>query len=280
MAATRRCRTPGVPGFTLIELLAVIAIIMLVMAMALPNFVAMMKGQKWTAAMSGIQTMVWRGRALATNVRKDFSVEFDVQGDNGTWMWLESEEQIIERIPDLDELQHLMGGGENIAWIRTLWYRAGGTDKWGKYECQCKKCEYEWIQYTSPSYTACPKCGTSRDDGWQWGPAYAAYYYDFQLVNDPSVASYGDNARQSEIVKLGHGLTIDPTGSVSPNFFNWDSQTAVEAYGWDKYKDVRIGPNGALVQTQDPTICIQEIHGPDKRQVKVVRCTGRVVSAH
>jgi|GEM_PF-3463236 len=270
----------GTLGFTLIEMLAVIAIIMTIIALALPNFVAIMKGRKWQAAISSIQTMVWRGRAIATNVRKDISVEFDIQGDNGVWTWLESEEQILERIPDLDELQHVMGGGECIYWIRRLWYNAGGTDKWGKYECKCKKCGHEWISYSPPygdSFGGCPGCHDPATRAWPWQPIYDCYYYDFQLVNDPSVASYGDNARQSEIVKLGHGMTIDPSSSASPNFVSWDHPNAVECYGGDKYKDIRIGPNGALVQTQDPTICIQQIDTDEKRKVKVVRCTGRLV---
>ena len=60
-------------GFTMIEMLTVIVIIMVVMALALPDFVHMMKERKWSAAIANIQGMVMRSRALATNVRKDFS---------------------------------------------------------------------------------------------------------------------------------------------------------------------------------------------------------------
>ena len=59
-------RKDGKQGFTLIELLAVVAIIILVMALAMPNFVAMLRGRKWAAAVGNIQGMIWRARALAT----------------------------------------------------------------------------------------------------------------------------------------------------------------------------------------------------------------------
>jgi hypothetical protein len=261
-------------GFTLIEMLTVIAIIMLVMAMALPSFMEMMRGRRWTAAVGEIQMMVMRARALATNVRKDFSVEFEISGDR-TWMWIESEEQVLERIPDLDELQHRLGGGGAIYWIRSLWYNAGGTDKWGKYEATCPKCGHEWVEYSPPS--ACPKCGSSE---WPYRPQYQTYYYDFRLSNDPQDFDYGDNARQSEYVRLEPSLTIDPSSTASPNFINWDAPESVECYGYDEYKDIRIGPNGALVQTLDPVICIRERGKRDDVQVKrvqIVRCTGRVI---
>ena len=58
-------------AFTLIEMLAVIAIIMLVMALALPNFMAMMKHQRWVAAIGAFQNVVRRCRIFAINERLD-----------------------------------------------------------------------------------------------------------------------------------------------------------------------------------------------------------------
>ena len=237
----------GGKGFTLIELLAVISIIVLVMSMALPNFVTIMKGQKWAAAISNIQRMVWRARALATNIRKDMSVEFDIDPDKGTRMWVESEAQALERIPDLVLVQETIASGEGykmypgsaIQGLVNLWRDAGGTCEW--------------------------------KDG---------YYVNFQINQaDTRDYRYGDNSRQTEVVAVGTGLTIDTAPLVSPNFINWDAQASVKWAGDDEHRDIRISPSGSLVQTRDPTLCIVQIRGKERRRVRVIRCTGRLVPA-
>ena len=57
----------------------------------------------------------------------------------------------------------------------------------------------------------------------------------------------------------------------------------MEKYGYDEYRDIRIGTNGALVQTRDPLICLMVPARLEEnrqyRYVKVVRCTGRVYDA-
>jgi hypothetical protein len=185
--------------------------------------------------------MVWRARALATNARKDISVEFDIQGDNGTRMWLESEMNGLESLPDLDWLQvyypSKYGFQDQI--LTPIWAASGGT--------------YSSLP-TPPPY---------------WG--------NFQInYANSRPDKYGDNARQSEVVNLGTGMTIDE--SRSPNFVSWDAPGSVDNYGEDTHKDIRIGPNGALVQTKDPVICIRRIDGGEFRRVTVVRCTGRLLS--
>jgi hypothetical protein len=231
-------------GFTIIEMLMVITIIMLVMGLALPNFVAMMKERKWTTAVANVQVMVWRARALATNVRKDFSVEFDIQGDNGTTMWLESEMNDLEAMPEIYWLQEQIGGYTFRDYILSpIWSPSGGT--------------------------------------YQADPARNSYNTNFQInYANSKPQQYGDNARQSEVVELARGLTIDPAPGVSPNFLNWDVATAQRLYGVDNRKDIRIGPNGALVQSINPVICIRQIAGGEYRQFEVIRCTGRMVPAH
>jgi type II secretory pathway pseudopilin PulG len=174
------CRSSG---FTLIELLTVIGIMMLVMALALPNFSAMMKGQKWTSTISRMQTMIWQARALATNARKDIGLEFDVQ-DNGTSMWLESEMPVLERLPDLFNYQLQVDSAVsrgNARWIMyTYWVPSGGD---------------------FDSNGAFPNPG---------------YYYNLTL--DPALSSaelYGDNAQQSELVHFAYGMTVDLGTSVT-----------------------------------------------------------------
>ena len=229
-------------------MLAVIANLLVIMGLALPNFMAIMKGRKWAAATMRIQNLIWRARALATYVRKDMSVEFDIDPDNGTWMWVESEVQVLERVPDLELVQKTIATGEGyhmypgsaIHWLVNLWKNSGGT------------CEWE-----------------------------GGYYVNFQLnATNTSSGRYGDNARQTEEVELGAGMTIDTDPSYSPNFINWDAPASVVWKGDDRYKDVRIGPNGALVQTRDPTLCIKQMHGGERKQLQVIRCTGRLVSVY
>ena len=90
-------------AFTLIEMLAVIAIIMLVMALALPNFMAMMKHQRWVAAIGAFQNVVRRCRIFAINERRDYSIEFCVAEDNATqYFRIEVESALLETIPELN----------------------------------------------------------------------------------------------------------------------------------------------------------------------------------
>jgi prepilin-type N-terminal cleavage/methylation domain-containing protein len=237
----------GRRAFTLIEVLAVIAIIMGVMALAVPNFIAIMKSQRWSAAVSKMQAMVWRARALAANAHKDISVEFDVQGDNGTCMWLESESNDLERVPDLDVffdyLDNYWGFNQ---FLQRVWVPAGGT--------------YDVVPANN-----------------KWGSKFTNFQINYTKSKPEQ---YGDNARQSEVVELAYGLTIDSSPTRSPYFINWDARTSVMNYGWDTHNDIRIGPNGALVQTHDATICVKQIRGEEYRQVWVIRCTGRLVPAN
>lgn len=235
-------------AFTLIELLTVIAIIMLVMALALPDFVAMMRGRKWSTATANVQAMVMRARALATNVRMDMSVEFGISGDNGTMMWLESESNVVETLEDLNVLYARLGGGGSgylaLDYLANsssgVWYAAGGR-----------------------------RIGNESS---------ARFEYHPELTNP---AKFGDNARQSEAQKLSPYITINPSAAASPNFVSWDTAIlpdgARRLYGADEYKDIRIGSHGALVQTREPVICLKAIGSNERLPVTVVRCTGRVL---
>jgi len=236
-------------GFTLIEVLAVIAIIMVIIGLVMPNFLAMMRGHRWAAAVSNIQRMIWRARTLATNGRRDMSVEFEIDPESDTRMWIESEAQALERIPNLVELQKMIADaasyadehaypGSSIQGLVNLWTASGGT------------CD------------------------WQNG-----YYVNFRINQSNTVDyRYGDNARQSEIVDLATGLTVDNDPVNSPNFINWDAPRSVKWAGGDTHPDIRIGPSGSLVQTLDPVICIKRIDGEERRRVRVIRCTGRLVA--
>lgn len=266
-------------GFTMIELLTVIAILILLAAMALPNFVEMMRGRRWSAAVSDLQTMVMRARALATNVRSDFSVEFLIQNGNGdnqtTTMWLESEVNDIERTPDLFELQHELGGQAPLRYFITgAFYQSGGryTDGWR--ESVCTTCGRRWT-WTSGS-ALCPGCGNTGP--WNYPIVTRTYYYNITYNSSlTSVSSYGDNARQSDITRLGLRMTIDLPRC--RDFVSWDSRNSVAAYGYDEYPDIRIGTNGALIQTREPVICIKDVDTGIRRAITVVRCTGRVKDA-
>jgi hypothetical protein len=271
MSETSRRRS-----FTLIEVLAVIGIIVLVMSMALPALSAMMKAKKWNAAVANIQAMVTRARALATGNRIDFSVEFRVL-DNGTTMWLESEVNDIERVPDLVVLQEEIGGGTGLRDFMERFYQSGGRYKYGLTKCICTSCGKRWQFKPGGGSTApCPKCGVNT---WRFPPITETHYYDIDY--DPDLAidtSYADNARQSEVQELAPAVMIDL--KKCRNFYSWDSKESVEAYGYDELPDVRIGTNGALVQTREPVIALR--YGLREgeyewRGTRVIRCTGRLI---
>lgn len=220
-------------GFTIIEMLTVVAIIMLVMALALPNFVEMMRGRKWSAALGNVQLMITRARSFAANARTDAAVEFYVTLDNNTHaMWIESEVNLIETMPDYSAYCANLEAGNtshpaSYAFSRTTWYYSGGhTD------------------------------GTYHPDETQ-----AAYN--------------GDNARQSGILAIGNGMTIDL--SRSPDFISYDAPRNACPYGKDNYPDIRVGQHGALVPSIEPTICLREINQDRRMTYQVVRCTGRLV---
>jgi hypothetical protein len=102
-----------------------------------------------------------------------------------------------------------------------------------------------------------------------------AYYYN--ITYNPALAQankLADNTKQSEVIWL-HMITVDRARC--SNFVSWDDPHSVECYGGDEYPDIRIGTNGALVQTRDPVICLKIRDAEERRWVTVVRCTGRVL---
>ncbi|HUU42249.1 MAG TPA: prepilin-type N-terminal cleavage/methylation domain-containing protein [Planctomycetota bacterium] len=269
-------------GFTLIEMLTVIGIIMLVMALALPNFLEMMRSQAWHAAVGKIQVMVMRARALATNERKDFSVEFLVNDsdndDAGTTIWIESEVNDLERMPDLWELEHEVGGFEPLVdFLNNTFRPAGGswTSSPVLAEFTCAQCGYRWDLYGwyNPGAVACPSCGHGY-----WGSHNLLEYYYYNFTYDATKADdtkFADNARQSEVVDLSGTITIDL--SRSAQFINWDMPLPDRPYGKDAFPDLRIAVNGTLAQTLPPVICLKQKGAEQRLAVTVVRCTGRVL---
>jgi len=228
-------------GFTLIELLTVIGILMLVMGLALPNFIEILRNRKWTAAIGSVQNFITRCRAFATNCRTDASVEFDVQGDNGTRLWLESESNLIETMPDYTTFVNNLrsgtrSGSPEYVFRNSVWAASGGA--------------------TNGSYN----------------PANTQAVYPYG-----NTIYYGDNARQSEVVWLGSGMTLDVSPGHSPNFVSWDAARIGCPYGKDAWRDVRIGPHGALVASVEPTLCFKQTGAEQRRNFQVIRCTGRLV---
>lgn len=244
-------------GFTLIELLTVIAIMMLVMALALPNFIEIMRNRRWTSAFTNVQAMVTRARAFASTLHADFSVEFNCQ-DNGTAIWIESESNLIETLQ----------GDPSTSWSYGF--------KWG-----------EWAA-AAGGYGENPGDGVGMlydpSVGWKpiWPPDYGFKPEPQAAVGGGSDTNYftyyGDNARQSEVVLIGSGITIDNTPEWSPNFISWDMLVQHSCrFGKDPYPDIRVNMTGALVQPLEPVICFRQVNSDQRRRLQVVRCTGRLI---
>ena len=212
-----------------------------------------------------------RARELAIEHHQDFAVEFHF-GDNGTCLWIESEDVDIERVPDLWELQHELGGGAVIALFVEKWRASGGTCKYGLTECTCCSCGHCWT-YTNGDWRTCPACGKS---GPKYPHEHATYYYDFAYHPDEAKHPFGDNAGHGEPVYLPPSVRIAPHAST--NFINWDAQSSVQTYGYDGCRDIRIGRNGALVQTHAPVICLRDVYD-HRRRIKVIRLTCRLADA-
>ena len=72
-------------AFTLVELLTVIALIIAIAALAVPNFAAMLKEQRLTAAVNSLQVAIMRARTYAINGELDHAVEFCTDKGRAYW---------------------------------------------------------------------------------------------------------------------------------------------------------------------------------------------------
>ena len=240
-------------AFTLIEMLTVIAIIMLVMAMALPNFISMMEHRRWVAAISAFENVVRRCRIFAINERRDYSIEFCEDADNGVqYFRIEVESPLLERIPELNAYFASQCDYEPdrlpVDWRLT--FEAGGgvvTDYYG-----WKRCPSAVFSYNGPVYDV---------DRQPWGVDQRIR--DNLLVDDTDV--------------LPHGIRIDFDASVNVDNFDCQAQTTthVPQYGWDLTNDLRFDARGTLVQTQNPEIVLKDKAGQIVR-LQVLRSTGRI----
>ena len=170
------------------------------------------------------------------------------------------------------------GGEDAIADFIEVFYNSGGRwreDKKRYYsQCRMLECGHTWISYDSSKASKCPKC---KSTGWQYGPTYYSVLYGIKY--DSSLAApgvYADNARQSEVRSLQTGIRFDLDRC--RNFINWDDKASVERYGHDKHRDIRLGTNGALVQTREPILCLTWEDLEERRAIKIIRCTGRMLS--
>jgi prepilin-type N-terminal cleavage/methylation domain-containing protein len=240
-------------AFTLIEMLTVIAIIMLVMAMAVPNFLAMLEHRRWVAAVSAFQNVVRRCRIFAINERRDYSIEFCEDADNETqYFRIEVESSLLERIPELNAYFRDQCDYEPdrlpVDW-RLCFKDAGGTIE--NFESWHRRTDTRFI-YNGPIYDV---------DRQTWGVDERVK--DNLCVDDSDV--------------LPHGIRVDFDASV--NIINYDglaqSLNHVPQYGWDYTKDLRFDARGTLVQTQNPEIVLKDKAGQMVR-LQVLRSTGRI----
>ncbi|HUV39105.1 MAG TPA: hypothetical protein VMY39_05795, partial [Planctomycetota bacterium] len=105
-------------------------------------------------------------------------------------------------------------------------------------------------------------------------------YTNFQInYANSKPEKFGDNAKQSERLELGSGLTIDTGPGKCRDFLNWDAPNSVRNYGEDATPDLRIGTSGTLSQSTSPVLCLREQEGTDLRRYEVNRVTARILPA-
>ena len=277
-------------GFTLIELLTVITILMMVAGLSLPGIIGMLEQKRWTDAIGNLQWMVMKARALATSYRRDIAVEFDVAAlpadddratgePEPTVMWLESENIEVERIPDLMVVQLETNGSVAIRTFMNEVFRPSGGNSTGfAYACHCTNCNHEWETLSNDG--KCPRCGNLGRLSWWATPIRRVECYT-EITWDSSrsdASRFGDNAHLTDDFILSETIVIDMNQST--DFVSWDAPTPdpnAQPYGKDEYPDIRIGTNGAMLQTKEPIICLKVAREKaQRRHVSVVRCTGRV----
>ena len=117
-------------GFTLVELLTVIALIVIIAAVAVPNFAAMIREQRWTSAIGSIQTAIMRTRTYAVNKELDHAVEFCTDKDGTTYLRIEAESAYLEHVPNI---QTYLDISDSLLAMPLSWYHAftSRRDAWG-----------------------------------------------------------------------------------------------------------------------------------------------------
>ena len=241
-------------AFTLIEMLTVIAIIMLVMAMAVPNFVEMLKHRRWAAAISSLQNVVRRCRSFAINEKRDHSVEICLDDDNATqYFRIEVESSLLETIPELNtyfqEQCDFYCSRMPLDWY--YGFKSGGGTVLNPPLNSWSQTPNTVFQYVGPKYDV---------DRQPWG-------VDQRLR---------DNFLVDEANVLPHGITID--FEASANLVNFDDPPKtirdMPQYGWDYTKDLRFDARGTLVQAVNPEVVLKNRTGEVVR-LQILRSTGR-----
>ena len=117
-------------GFTLVELLTVIGLIILIAALAVPNFSAMMREQRWNSAISALQTAIMRARIYATTQNLDHAVEICTDSAGTTYLRIEAESAFLESIPNLQDYMDVV---DSFLYVPDTWTAAflARRDAWG-----------------------------------------------------------------------------------------------------------------------------------------------------
>ena len=249
-------------GFTLIELLTVIGIIILVAALALPSFSGILRGHRWAAATTALQTALLRCQAFAMNERRDHAIEFCV--DNQTsrqYLRIETESELLESIPELNSYYidqckcFYMRLPQD--WVRT--FKCGGgvvTNPWGEVPWPP-----EWEEASPKTrfeYTG-PRLNVDAEDPDHPGPRTK------------------DNLMVDDHIRLPYSITLDET--MSTYLANYDKRPTslkdMPQYGWDDSYDLRFNMMGVLVQNKNPEIVLMNGIG-ERVRLQVMRSTARV----
>ena len=243
-------------GFTLIELLAVIGIIILVMAMAIPYFAGMVRGQRWASACSALQNCLYRTQSFALSERYDHSVEFCEDENGRQFFRIEVESAMLESMPELTTYLQVQCNGYYMGmpsdWMST--FEAGGGTVTGLPGSP-------WMRSSSTVFK------------------YQGPLYDIDRRNWRAKHAIKDNLKVDDHIFLPYGIKVD--FQKSKNLINYDKKPGTKMdspqYGWDETRDLRFNIVGVLIQARNPEVVLVNNTRPlEYIRLQVLRSTARL----
>ena len=191
------------------ELLTVIALIVTIAALAVPNFTAMIKEQRVTAAVNSLQVAIMRARSYAVSTQVDHAVEFCTDpSTQKTYLRIEAESAFLESVPNLQAYVQVV---DTFQAIPDTWSQAflARRDAWGT----------DGKRFYSGIFNRYPTgAGSFSENYGTWGGAgaVARLYYDDRYPPKSElgsrIASWADPSRTGD-----RALSVEEASNVPGN---------------------------------------------------------------